>query len=155
MGLVDSQYNLAVLYEQGLGLTQDKAEAAYWFEIAGRAGDQDAARRARNMFSDMAPTQAEQIKRRARAFVAKAPIPRANGEFGRRPWDVATPAQLTETQRLLERLGYSPGAPDGTLDPKTQEAIKAFEGDNELPVTGEASVTLLRQLRAATLNSDN
>jgi localization factor PodJL len=155
MGLVDSQYNLAVLYEQGLGLTQDKAEAAYWFEIAGRAGDQDAARRARNMFSDMAPSQAEQIKRRARAFVAKAPIPRANGEFGRRPWDVATPAQLTETQRLLERLGYSPGAPDGKLNPKTQEAIKAFEGDNELPVTGEASVTLLRQLRAATLNSDN
>lgn len=155
MGLVDSQYNLAVLYEQGLGLTQDKAEAAYWFEIAGRAGDQDAARRARAMFSDMQAAQAEQIKRRARAFNPKTPIARANGEFGRRPWDVATPAQLTETQRLLERLGYSPGAPDGKLNPKTQAAIRAFEGDNELPVTGEASVTLLRQLRAATLNSDN
>ena len=40
-------YNLAVLYEQGLGLSEDKSEAAYWFEVAGRAGDQDASRRAR------------------------------------------------------------------------------------------------------------
>jgi localization factor PodJL len=155
MGLVDSQYNLAVLYEQGLGLTQDKAEAAYWYEIAGRGGDQDAARRARSMFSDMQPTQAEQIKRRARAFNPKASIARANGEFGRRPWDVATPAQLSETQRLLERLGYSPGSADGKLTPKTQDAIRSFEKDNELPVTGEGSVTLLRQLRMATQNSDN
>ena len=155
LGLVDSQYNLAVLYEQGLGLTQDKQEAAYWFEVAGRAGDQDAARRARAMLSDMQPTQAEQIKRRARSFNPKASIARANGEFGRRPWDIATPAQVTETQRLLERLGYTPGAPDGKLNSKTLEAIKAFESDNELPVTGEATVTLLRQLRIATLNSDN
>jgi localization factor PodJL len=155
MGLVDSQYNLAVLYEQGLGLTQDKAEAAYWYEIAGRGGDQDAARRARAMFSDMPGGQAEQIKRRARAFNPKASIARANGEFGRRPWDVATPAQLSESQRLLERLGYSPGPADGRLTPKTQDAIRAYEKDNELPVTGEASVTLLKQLRAATVNSDN
>jgi localization factor PodJL len=103
----------------------------------------------------MPATQAEQTKRRARAFNPKTSIARANGEFGRRPWDVASPAQLSETQRLLERLGYSPGSADGKLNAKTQDAIRAFEADNELPVTGEASVTLLRQLRSATLNSDN
>ena len=103
----------------------------------------------------MPGAQAEQIKRRARAFNPKTSIARANGEFGRRPWDVATPAQLSESQRLLERLGYSPGSADGKLTPKTQDAIRAYEKDNELPVTGEASVTLLKQLRAATVNSDN
>lgn len=155
LGLVDSQYNLAVLYEQGLGLTQDKAEAAYWFEVAGRAGDQDAARRSRSIFSDMPTTQAEQIKRRARAFNPKPSIARANGDFGRRPWDIASTAQITEMQRLLERLRYSPGTADGKLSPKTEEAIRQFERDNELPVTGEATVSLLRQLRAETLNSDH
>jgi localization factor PodJL len=154
LGLVDSQYNLAVLYEQGLGLTQDKAEAAYWFEVAGRAGDQDAARRARTLLSDMPTAQAEQIKRRARAYNPKTPIARANGDFGRRAWDVANPQQITEMQRLLERLGYRPGAADGKLNAKTELAIREFEKDNELPVTGEASVSLLRQLRAATINSD-
>lgn len=152
-GLVDSQYNLAVLYEQGLGLSQDKAEGAYWYEVAGRAGDQDAARRARALLGEMQPTQAEAIKRKARAFAPKAGVPRANGEFGRRAWDIATPAQITETQRLLVRLGFSAGTADGKLNAKTAEAIRQFERDNDLPVTGEASVSLLRQLRAATLNT--
>lgn len=152
-GLVDSQYNLAVLYEQGLGLSQDKPEAAYWYEVAGRAGDQDAARRARAMFSDMQPTQAEAIKRKARAFAPKAGVARANGDFGRRAWDIATPAQIAETQRLLTRLGFPAGAADGKMNARTAEAIRQFERDNDLPVTGEPGVSLLRQLNAATLNT--
>jgi localization factor PodJL len=153
LGLVDSQYNLAVLYEQGLGVSQDKAEAAYWFEVAGRAGDQDASRRARAMLGDMQPTQAEALKRKARAYNPKPSIARANGDFGRRPWDVATPAQISEVQRLLQRLGYAPGTTDGKMSPRTAEAIRQFERANDLPVSGEASVSLLRQLRAATLSS--
>jgi localization factor PodJL len=153
LGLVDSQYNLAVLYEQGLGVSQDKAEAAYWFEVAGRAGDQDASRRARAMLGDMQPTQAEALKRKARAYNPKPSIARANGDFGRRPWDVATPAQISEAQRLLQRLGYAPGTTDGKMSPRTAEAIRQFERANDLPVSGEASVSLLRQLRAATLSS--
>lgn len=152
-GLVDSQYNLAVLYEQGLGLSQDKPEAAYWYEVAGRAGDQDAGRRARTMLAEMQPTQAEAIKRKARAFAPKPGIPRANGDFGRRAWDIASPAQITEAQRLLVRLGFSAGAADGKMNTRTAEAIRQFERNNSLPVTGEASVSLLRQLRAATLNT--
>lgn len=149
LGLVDSQYNLAVLYEQGLGLSQDKSEAAYWFEVAGRAGDQDASRRARAMLADMQPTQAEAIKRKARAFNPKPSIPRANGEFGRRAWDIATPDQISEVQRLLQRLNYNTGATDGKMSTRTADAIRQFERANDLPVTGEASVSLLRQLRAA------
>jgi len=153
LGLVDSQYNLAVLYEQGLGLSQDPAEAAFWFEIAGRSGDPDGARRARDLLTAIPAAEAEQIRRRARAFNPRAVIARANGEFGRRPWDTASPAQISEAQRLLEQLGYRPGVPDGQTGARTVEAIRAFERDKGLPVTGEASVPLLRQLHAATLNS--
>ncbi len=152
LGLVDSQYNLAVLYEQGLGLSQDKAEAAYWFEVAGRAGDQDASRRARAMLAEMQPTQAEAVKRKARAYNPKPSNARANGDFGRRAWDVATPAQIGEVQRLLQRLGFTPGTTDGKMSNRTADAIRQFERSNDLAVTGEASVSLLRQLRAATLS---
>jgi localization factor PodJL len=154
LGLVDSQYNLAVLYEQGLGLTQDRSEAAFWFEVAGRAGDQDGARRARAMLSDLPAAQADQIKRRARTFTPKAPIARANGELGQRPWDTASPTQVAEVQRLLEQLGYSPGPADGKVSAATQHAIRAFEADNELALTGQPSVTLLRHLRTS-LNTAN
>jgi localization factor PodJL len=154
LGLVDSQYNLAVLYDQGLGLSQDKSEAAYWFEVAGRAGDQDAGRKARVLLGDMQPTQAEAIKRKARAFNPKPTIARANGEFGRRPWDIASPDQIAEAQRLLQRLGYTTGATDGRMSTRTAEAIRQFERANDLPVTGEASLSLLRQLRAASLDDN-
>jgi localization factor PodJL len=148
-GLVDSQYNLAVLYEQGLGLSQDKAEAAYWYEVAGRAGDQDAGRRARALLGEMQATQAEAIKRKARAFAPKPGIPRANGEFGVRAWDVASPAQITEAQKLLSKLGFSAGPADGRMNTRTAEAIRQFERSNDMPVTGQASVSLVRQLRIA------
>jgi localization factor PodJL len=154
LGLVDSQYNLAVLYEQGLGVSQDKVEAAYWFEVAGKSGDPDGLRRARDLESGMGASDIDQIKRRARAYSPKPGNARANGDLGKRPWDVASPAQVAEAQRLLDRLGYTPGKADGKAHPATLGAIRNFEKDNNLPVTGEATVTLLRQLRAATLNAN-
>lgn len=149
LGLVDSQFNLAVLYEQGLGVSQDNAEAAYWFEIAGRAGDADGARRARALYDKMKPDAAELIRRKARAFQAKRPEPKANGEFGERPWNATTSTQIAEIQRVLERLGYKPGKADGHLGRQTVEAIRSFEEANGYVATGEADQQLLRQLRAA------
>ena len=55
---------------------------------------------------------------------------------------------------VCERLGYTPGKPDGKVHPATLAAIRHFEKDNNLPVTGEASVSVLRQLKAATLSAN-
>jgi len=139
-GLVDSQYNLAVLYEQGLGVTADKEEAAYWFEVAGRAGDRDAVRKAQSLFAQLPPADVEQIRRRARAYNPKAGLPAANGNFGQRAWERPSAAQTGEIQRLLRTLGHT-----GPMS----EAIRSFERARGLPVTGEASVSLLKQLQAA------
>jgi localization factor PodJL len=152
-GLVDSQFNLAVLYEQGLGVSKDPAEAAFWFQLAGRAGDADGVRRSNELLSAMDGSAAEQVRRRVKAWNPKAQTPRANGDFGKQPWAYATPDQVGETQRLLSRLGYSPGPADGRTTRTTIDAIKAFERDNRLPVTGDASVALLRQLKGAALNA--
>jgi localization factor PodJL len=152
-GLVDSQFNLAVLYQDGRGVSQDLPEAAFWYELAGRAGDTDGRRRAGELLAQMDNAAAEQVRRRARAWNARPAIARANGEFGRRAWEMATPEQVSEAQRLLTRLGYSPGTPDGRTGQATVNAIRAFERDSNLPVSGEATATLLRQLRQAALNA--
>ncbi len=104
------------------------------------------------MFAEMQPTQAEAIKRKARA---SRPSPASPRQWRVRPPPVGHrhPAQITEAQRLLARLDLNPGPADGKLNARTAEAIRQFERDNDLPVTGEASVSLLRQLRAATLNT--
>ena len=41
-----------------------------------------------------------------------------------------------EAQKKLEELGYDPGNPDGIRGKKTVTAIKHFQEDSGLPVTG-------------------
>lgn len=42
-GNVNGQFNLALLYERGLGIARDQAKARLWFERAARNGDREAA----------------------------------------------------------------------------------------------------------------
>jgi localization factor PodJL len=44
-GLADSQYNLGILYESGLGVPASNIEAYKWYALAARSGDKDAAKR--------------------------------------------------------------------------------------------------------------
>ncbi len=41
-GLTESQYNVAVLCEQGLGLEEDRQKAYFWYKVAAMAGDKEA-----------------------------------------------------------------------------------------------------------------
>ena len=43
---------------------------------------------------------------------------------------------IYQAQKKLKRLGYNPGPLDGIWGPKTQKAIKKFQQDNSLLVTG-------------------
>ena len=59
---------------------------------------------------------------------------------------------LTKLQRLLIRFGYRPGRADGVMDDFTRQAIRLFEWDNGLPVTGQPSTrvyALLNQKSSA------
>ena len=44
-GLADSQFNLGVLNENGLGVAKDPRAAYVWFSLAARSGDAEATRR--------------------------------------------------------------------------------------------------------------
>jgi localization factor PodJL len=44
-GLADSQYNLGILYESGLGVPSSSVEAYKWYALAARTGDKEAAKR--------------------------------------------------------------------------------------------------------------
>lgn len=53
-------------------------------------------------------------------------------------------------QRGLSELGYSPGAVDGVLGEATRNAIREFEADRGLPVTGGVSASVIKELRKVT-----
>jgi uncharacterized Zn-binding protein involved in type VI secretion len=55
---------------------------------------------------------------------------------------------LEEVQSQLNALGYSCGDVDGDMGPRTRSAIRAFQNENYLPVTGEVDAVFQRLLRS-------
>ncbi|MCP1168854.1 peptidoglycan-binding domain-containing protein [Limimaricola litoreus] len=51
-------------------------------------------------------------------------------------------AETVEIQILLQHLGYEVGAIDGVAGPLLSGAIRAFETDHGLPITGRADAAL-------------
>jgi peptidoglycan hydrolase-like protein with peptidoglycan-binding domain len=60
------------------------------------------------------------------------------------------PAQVVAVQRALSEFGYGQIRTSGTLDPDTQRAIAAFERQRNLPITGQLSEQVIRELSAVT-----
>ena len=65
--------------------------------------------------------------------------------------ELIAPAQrVTAVQRALNDFGYGPVKVTGTFGAETVSAIQKFERDRKLPVTGQISPRLLRELAALT-----
>jgi len=45
--------------------------------------------------------------------------------------------EVKSIQNVLNNLGYDAGPADGIMGPKTREAIKLYQQDHDLPVTGQ------------------
>jgi hypothetical protein len=56
-------------------------------------------------------------------------------------------SEISGLQGRLRHLGYAVGAPDGTLDPRSEEALRAFQTDHDLEVTGELDQATQDKLR--------
>ena len=53
---------------------------------------------------------------------------------------------IYRAQKKLKQIGYNPGPLDGVWGSKTQKAVKQFQQDSGLPVTGNLDAETRRQL---------
>ena len=53
-------------------------------------------------------------------------------------------------QRALAEYGYGQIKPSGIIDAETQAAIQKFERERKLPISGQASDRVVRELAAMT-----
>ncbi len=53
---------------------------------------------------------------------------------------------VARTQEGLARLGYDPGPLDGVYGPRTAAAIREYQSDYGLPVTGQPSASLAARI---------
>ncbi len=59
---------------------------------------------------------------------------------------VASGPDILKVQETLSLFGYMPGSPDGVLGRSTADAIRQFEMDRSLPVTGRITSNLILEL---------
>ncbi|MDF1720453.1 MAG: SEL1-like repeat protein [Minwuia sp.] len=149
-GVLDAQYNLASLYMGGLGVPRDDAQAYFWFGVAARQGDTDAAANQANVGAEMAPAERTEQDQRIASFqaipqYALQPSQAVNAISGSA--EIRRRDQIRLVQRLLISRGYDPGQPDGLPGEQTRQAIRQFETDNGLTVTGRITEPVLQALQ--------
>lgn len=70
------------------------------------------------------------------------------GSAVRPPANIPSSPRVMGVQRALAKLGYGPLKVNGTFGAETRAAIQRFERDRRLPVDGEISDRLVRELGA-------
>jgi peptidoglycan hydrolase-like protein with peptidoglycan-binding domain len=73
---------------------------------------------------------------------------------GQIPSDVASAATIRATKEELQAHGYASGDLNGTMDSTMSAAIRAYQSDAGLEVTGEATDALLEHLRRSDTRND-
>ncbi len=70
--------------------------------------------------------------------------------------EAAFKSRLTQNlEQALQSQGYDAGSVDGVYDAKTASAVRAYQRDNNMPDTGEASSDMLRGLGVDTTISSS
>ncbi len=65
--------------------------------------------------------------------------------------EMLTPSKrVVAVQRALAEFGYGQLNPSGIIDGETQAAIEKFERERKLPITGQISHRVVRELAAIT-----
>lgn len=155
-GVVDSQFNLGVLFESGQGLPKNMNDAFVWYSIAAAQGDQFAKTRIEVLTSTLDQAEIVSATARVKKFKPVKIDDGANGIFRNVAWNTPSEApgekvsQVRQVQTMLTELGYDIGGADGSVGPKTRSAIISFERANSLPETGRVNTALIDRLELAT-----
>lgn len=128
------------------GLYGPKTDAAIRdFEQA--AGLKPSTEPSEALLQAMVRSPAKLTKATTGSTAAARPLP------GRAEAAVERPApskRVVALQRALAEYGYGQIRPSGIIDAETQSAIEKFERERKLPITGQASDRVVRELAAMT-----
>ena len=167
-GNASAQFNLGLMYEYGEGVLQNLGYAHKWFNLAASLTSsqerelREKAVEARDRVASQLTTGDLAVAQR----LARDWQPRDSR--GPRPVQEESPPQssvfsdeanengntIAKLQRNLLQLGYYDGPIDGDLGAQTTKAIRAFEAEIGLPITGQVSEMLDAAVKFAILISD-
>jgi localization factor PodJL len=137
-GVVDSQYNLGLLYQSGSGVPRDLTQAYKWFTIAANSGDGEARASAMELEAKLPAAQLASAESQAGAFEPTGVAPTQQAP--------AYGPSVVAAQKILGRLGYYKGRPDGANSRDLQLAVTAYQRDQGLAATGSLDPATVSRL---------
>jgi localization factor PodJL len=160
-GLKDSEFNLAVLIERGLGTKADPAEALFWYSAAAAQQDPDAQAHVEVLTKSLSPATVQAVKTRLQNWVPDKAPDAANvvainddtwkgGEQQQQQSETVIKDPISMAQTLLTKMGFNIGQPDGKMGGRTSNAIRLFQLQEGMPVTGEVTPELLAAMESKT-----
>ena len=141
-GVVDSQYNLGLLYQSGSGVPRDLTQAYKWFTIAANSGDGEARASAMELEAKLPATQLAAAESQATAFEPSGGAPTTQAP--------AYGPSVVAAQKILGRLGYYKGRPDGSNSRDLRLAVTAYQRDQGLAATGSLDPATVSRLSVFT-----
>ena|SRR5689334_21670345 len=103
--------------------------------------------------SKVNPEASEALMRAISSYVAKpttAAVPSNSSASDPIAKLIAPSTRIVAIQRVLSEFGYGQIKSTGVYDPETRGAIEKFERDHRMPVTGQISDRVVRELAAMT-----
>ena len=140
-GEVEAQSSLSIAYDTGRGIKQNYIEAYKWAGLAASQGSERALGLRDSLAAKMNPDQiaaAERLVGEWQSQANIAPTTLSGVETAER--------SFREVQRMLGELGYVVGSAFSVTDPRMRDAIRKFQTQEGMPVTGEVSDDLLARL---------
>ena len=143
-------FNLGQLFEGGLNGPPDLEAARGWYRVAADLGSQDAVAALERLGTASPPRPAPEPS--PPAAPPQASAGQASAPAAPAPAVSLTASEVREVQLLLTILGYQPGPIDGVLGRQTEQAIRGFQQDQGLTVTGVPTRQLIDRLRIASVS---
>ena len=149
LGFAWAQAQLGSLFDQGRGVARDHVQAAKWYALAaeqGHAGAQSSLGQVYATGRGVAKNLAVAIYWSRKAALQGDEYAQTNLEILGVSMDQASAIEIEAVQEALTKLGYGPTPADGSVGPKTEAAIEAYQRDRELPVDGTVTLELVARV---------
>jgi len=141
----NAQYGISVLYVNGNGVPQNIIKSYEWADIAFENGHNKAKQIIHSLEKQMTLSQLEQAKKISQNFKPVKEIPKASNSINS---PTISKQQIANIQQNLKALGHFSGDIDGLSGPLTRSAIKSFQRNKKISVTGIIDYTLLEQINS-------
>ncbi len=162
-GIMEAAYNLGLIYENGLLGKAKPDEALMWYKRAADAGSPEAkaalAQLAKSLNMKVEDVnglveKVEKLKNTRGQLDEEKPVSSAQASVPPKVPPVSSAEReyrdmVVQVQQFLMGAGLFPGPADGVNGPLTQDAVRAYQLENDLNVTGEVNQDLLVHMKGA------